>query len=446
MSGASVAGARSHVTRPRRRSPAPAREADAPRLYDDPDFRRYLWSRLLSLSGTMITLVALPVLVYRLSGSAFLTAMVAALEAAPYLIFGLVAGALSDRWDRKAVMVSADLANAVVMGSVPLAHWLGILTVPHVLVVAFATPAIATFFDGANFGALPVLVGRSRIASANAAVWGSATVVEIALPALVGASLAIFDPATLLLVDALSFVASGLCVRAISRLLHDPTRERPPLTRRVLFSDIGEGLRFLVNHAGVRTMTVIGTIQCLAGGGFVALLVVWCDRVLGVGTAGIRFGLVYAGWSVGALLASIVLPRLLRHASAAVIALRALPVSAVLGIATAFTTSWQLAAAGMLCWSSAYTLVVVNSISYRQQVTPEALLGRVNTAGRMLSWGLGWTLGALVGGALGQVVGVRHALVVMASLSVVAVIVAWTSPLRRAGVVLPDSAEAPGPI
>jgi hypothetical protein len=75
-------------------------------------------------------------------------------------------------------------------------------------------------------------------------------------------------------------------------------------------------------------------------------------------------------------------------------------------------------------------LVVVNTISYRQQVTPEALLGRVNTTGRLLSWGVGWTLGAFAGGVLSHQIGVRPAMVSMASLSVAAVVVAWTSPLR----------------
>jgi len=220
-------------------------------------------------------------------------------------------------------------------------------------------------------------------------------------------------------------------VRAISRLLHDPDRRREPLTRRLVASDIGEGLRFLIRHSGVRTMTIIGTVQCLSGGGFVALIVVWCDRVLGVGTQGLRFGLVYGGWSVGALLASLLLPRLLRHTTPASVALVTLPFAAVLAIATAFMTQWVLASLGLLAWGTAYTLVVVNSISYRQQVTPEHLLGRVNTAGRMLSWGAGWTLGAVIGGALGHVLGVRQALVAMAALGLVSVMVAWTSPLRR---------------
>jgi hypothetical protein len=406
----------------------------APRLRDDADFRRYWLSRVTSLSGDVITFVAMPVLVYRLSGSTLLTALVTGLEAAPYLLVGLFAGALTDRWNRQVVMVVTDLVCAVLIASVPIAHWLGLLTVPQLLVVAFLVPAVATFFDGANFGALPVLVGRHRVAQANAAVWGAQTTVEIALPSLVGLSFALIYPADLLALDAVTFLVSAASIAGIHRALYDANRSRGPLSVVGLLGDIREGLAYLVHHAGVRTMTITGSIQSAAGGGFVALMVVWCDQVLGVGTQGLRFGLVFGSWSVGALIASALLPQLLKFASPASIALYALPVSAVIGAAAALAPSWQLAMLGLLGWGAAYMLVVVNTISYRQQVTPEPLLGRVNTAGRMLSWGVGWTLGAVAGGVLSHQIGVRAAMVTMASFTVVAVVVAWTSPLRTQSV------------
>lgn len=401
------------------------------RLRDDRDFRRYWWARLLSMVGTLVSYIAMPVLVYRLTGSALLTAMVAALEAVPYLLFGLFAGALADRLDRRRVMVSADVANAVVMATIPIAYWAGSLTVAHVMAVAFLVPSIAVFFDGANFGALPVLVGRDRIAQANAVVWGAQTVAEIVIPGLVGVTLAVLHPAPMIALDAFSYLVSAWFVWRVRRPMHDISRAAERLSARGLIRDIGEGLRFLVQHSGVRTMTLVGAIQCVAGGGFAALLVVWCDQVLDVGTEGLRFGLVYGSWSVGALVASLSLPRLLRHASAARIALLALPPAALLGVVAAVAPTWQAAVVGLFAWSCAYTLTVVNAISYRQQVTPEPLLSRVNTAGRMLAWGVGWTVGALVGGALADVVGIRVALVAMASFGFIAAAVAWTSPLRE---------------
>jgi len=102
----------------------------------------------------------------------------------------------------------------------------------------------------------------------------------------------------------------------------------------------------------------------------------------------------------------------------------------VLGIVTALVPRWELAAIALLLWGSAYILVIVNSISYRQQVTPEQLLGRVNTVGRMLSWGVGWTLGSITGGMLGNHYGIRTAMVAMGVGGFAGVAVAWTSPLR----------------
>lgn len=403
---------------------------DAP-LGTDADFRRYLAARTLSVIGTIVTLVALPVLVYRISDSAPLTATVTLLEALPYLVFGLFAGALSDRWDRRRVMVTADVIDGALIGSIPLAYWLETLTVPHLMVVAFAVPAVAVFFDGANFGALPTLVGRHRIAEANSVVMSASTMVEIIVPSLVGLGLAVVHPSVLMGVDALSFLASAALVRTIVRPLQQPGRVSTPTTVHALRSDIAVGLRFLVAHDGVRSMTVIGTLQCVVGGGFVSLMVVWFDRTLGIGTQGWRFGVAWSAWSVGALVASLALPRLLRVMTPARITLLALPLSAIVGISTSLTTTWQLATVGLLLWSSAYTLVVVNSISYRQIVTPDELLGRVNTAGRMLAWGLGWPIGAGLAGLLTTQVGVRPTLVVVASVGIVAAGFAWSSPLRR---------------
>lgn len=401
------------------------------RLRDDPDFRRYWIARASSLTGSMVTAVALPVLVYRLSGSPFLTALVTALEAAPYLLVGLFAGALADRWNRRRVMVSADLINAVVIGSVPLAYLAGVLTVAQVLVVGFVVQMVFTFFDGANFGALPVLVGRAKVAQANAAVWTASSLIELFVPPLAALLLAVVNPADLLVIDALSFVASAIAIRGIVRVMSEQRTGQQPLRPKVVFADIAEGVRYLVQHAGVRTMTIVGSLQSFAGGGFMALMIVWCDRVLHVGTSGIRFGLVYGTWGIGGLIAALGLPRLLKRMPPAAVTLYAIPVSAALGIVSPLMPNWELAAIALLVWGSAYVLVIVNAISYRQQVTPEHLLGRVNTAGRMLSWGVGWTGGSVVGGLLGSWVGIRPGMVLMGAGGVVAVLVAWTSPLRR---------------
>lgn len=405
--------------------------APVTRLRDDADFRRYWLARMTSLSGSLVTAVALPVLVYRLSGSPGLTALTTVLEALPYLIFGLVSGALGDRLDRKRVMVTADLANVAVIGSVPLAWWFDVLTVAHVLVVGFVAQTLFTFFDGSNFGALPVLVGRERVGEANAAVWGFGGVLDLTVPALVGVSLAIVHPADLLAFDALTFLCSALLVRSIRRALSVQRDGAAPISASSMAADVREGLLFLVRHDGVRSNTIIGTLQSIAGAGWVALWVPWADRTLGIGTSGWRFGVVFSVWGLGGIAASFVTPWMLRRAGPTRLTLLSIPVSGVAGVLVARSTHWAEAAAFMLVWGLAYQTVIINSLTYRQLVTPEHLLSRVNTAGRMLAWGLGWTIGAVAAGTLAERIGVPEAMLALTTVGVVAAVYAWLSPLRR---------------
>lgn len=354
----------------------------------------------------------------------------AGLEAAPYLCFGLLAGALTDRWNRRRTMVAADLASALVVATLPLAHFLGELTIPHVFAVAFVVPSIGVFFDGASFGALPTLVGRGRIAEANSLAWGVQSGNDIIVPSLVGIALAALHPATLMILDAVSFLISAALLATITRPMYDASRVIARLSPAQLGREIAEGVRFLWRHRGVRTMTMIGTLQCVSGGGFVALLIVWIDRQLGLGTEGWRFGIVYGSWAVGGIVASILLPRLLRRHTAARIALLALPPSALLGLLIPWVTTWWLAGITLAVWAIAYVMIFINSVSYRQEVTPEHLLGRVNTVGRMLSWGIGWTGGAFLAGSVVGTIGLRPTLVAFAAVGLLSVLVGWTSPLR----------------
>ena len=408
----------------------------------DREFLRYFASRQLSVAGSIVTLVTLPIIVYRTSGSASLTALVAAAEAAPYLLFGLFSGALTDRWNRKKVMVAADVVSALLVATIPLADLFWHLTVPHVLAVAFLGPTVGVFFDGAVFGALPMLVGRERIAEANSVAWAAASVVEMVMPSVVGVLLAFLHPAWLLGFDALTFVLSAVLIAGISRPMYDAARERPPLTARQIGRDIREGLDYLVHHPGVRTFTIIGFLQCVGAGGFVALMVVWIDQRLDIGTEGLRFGLVFGSWAVGGLTASLALPFLVRRFAAARIGLVALPVAGAVGMLVPLVTTWWVAGVTLMFWGFFYQLVVINSVTYRQQVTPEHMLGRVNTAGRMLAWGCGWTGGAFLAGAIVGWLGLVTTLLVLASTGMLATVVAWTSPLRQ----MVTGSAAPSPV
>ena len=149
----------------------------------------------------------------------------------------------------------------------------------------------------------------------------------------------------------------------------------------MLVTEVAEGLRFLWRHRGVRSQTIVGFLLSLSGAGFMSLSVPYADRLLGVGTSGWRFGLVFAAWGVGGILVAVLTPRLLRVFTPNRLALLWLPVAGVSGVVVAMTSTWQVAVAVMVVWGVSYQGVVLNSMTYRQQVTPEPLLGSTRPAG-----------------------------------------------------------------
>jgi MFS family permease len=410
---------------------------EPPPLRHDRDFMRYWLARVASLAGTAATYVAMPTLMYRLTGSALYTGVLTALESLPYLVFGLFGGAVADRVDRRRMMITADVLNAAVLASVPLAAAFDILTVGHLLAAATLTASLFVFFDAANFGALPTLVGRDRIARANGAVWGASTVLEIVVPALAGVLVAVIHPATLMAADALTYLISARFVSRITRPLSDPARlaAAAAVGRGLLDglrADIAEGLRFLWRHATIRPMTLIGTAQAVAGGVVVGQLVPYAREALGIGEKDNGLGILFAGWGVGALVASLLMGRAAARFGAARVTLYALPASFACGIAFALAPTFPLAVLALTLWGVAYILIVVNGVTYRQQQTPEHLLSRVNVTGRLLSYGIGYTMGGFAGGVVAWVTDPRGAMAFAAGCVAVAVLIGWLSPLRGA--------------
>ncbi|GIF67078.1 MFS transporter [Asanoa ishikariensis] len=412
-------------------------------LLADIDFRRYWLSRMVSVTGSLVTYVVLPVLIYSVTRSSLWTALVVVAEGLPYLCFGLFAGALADRLDRRRVMVTADLVNAVVLGSIPVAYAFGVLTAPHVLVVAFLTQIFFVFFDAANFGALPALVGRARIAAANSAVHGGGTVLELIVPGIAGVLLTLVAPGPLLVIDAVSFVVSALLVRAIAAPLQVGVSGPSP----GLFRDIREGVVFLSRQPIVRTQTIVGCLQSMTGGAFMGQFVPWLDQTLGVRpTNDARLGVLYGVWGAGGIVAALIFPRLARRLGEPRVTLWVLPLSALFGLACGLATSWVVAAVLLALWAIVYSVVILTAITLRQRVTPDRLQSRVNTAGRMLSFGVGWPVGALIGGVVSDATSPRTAIVATAAMSGIGVFVAWFSPLRRlAGEPIPDAEDVGTP-
>jgi MFS family permease len=380
--------------------------------------------------GSAITTVALPVLVFQESRSPVLVSLVAAAGTLPYLAFGLIAGAVADRTDRRTLMIVTDCLSALSLASIPAAWALDLLTVTHIVVVAFLSSSLSLFFDAGVYGLVPDIVGKDQLAQANSSIYGAETVVRIVGNAVAGALIALLNPVGTLTLDALSFACSALFIRAVTNVASHPAGsagKRPGFRESV-----AEGLRFLAGHPTLRTMTVVGTLQSFSGGAIVGQLVVFADRVLGIhGPDDGRIGLLYMAWSAGGIGGSLLLPRLRRRFDAFPLLLGVLPIGALLGLVVVLTTDWRISLVALTVWGTAYLVVLVNTMTYSQEVTPSELQGRVNTTRRMLSSGLGVPLGALVAGSITVSVGIRAGMATAVVSIALAAVVVWVVQLRR---------------
>lgn len=391
------------------------------------------WSgRSISVLGTVITQVILPILVYRLTNSAFQTSLLAVFEVLPYLCFGLFAGALADRVNRKILMVTCDLLNAALLGSIPLAAVFHMLTIAQIFLVGFLAPAVYVWFDAANFGALPTLVGRENIVAANSYLSSAENFLLIIGPSLAGVLAAVFGPAVAISCDAVSYVISAISLLLITRAFSTAhaNEQGQHAHRWHMFNDIREGLRFLVREPLVRTMTLLGFGNAITGGAVVSLLVVYGVRALGLAKTDARIGLLFTAGALGFLLASLLLPHLVKRMSVGRVTLLSLSLTPfpLIGMVLFPHILVGLVLYGL--WSACYMLTIINGISLRQMVTPDHLLSRVNATARMIAWG-GTPFGAVLGGLLAERTTIGNTYSVMALGVAISVVAAWFSPLRR---------------
>ena len=406
-------------------SPQPA----APPIWRERSFLLFWLARNVSLAGSVITGVVLPILIFQQTGSALQTSLLATFNVLPYLTFGLFAGAVADRVDRKRLMVLCDGVNALLLVSIPLAAALDALTVPHIYAVALLSASAFVWFDAANFGALPALVGREHVLEANSLIWSSGTVIEIIAPSLAGVLAATLGAANAISLDAASYSVSALLLLLIVRSFNVARNTTGSAARSRMGADIREGLKFLWHHELVRSLTLLGFGVSFTSGAVTSLLVVYAVRALGLPQNDARIGLLYTAGAIGALLASLWLPQLVRRFAVGRITLVGIFANLASLIGVILAPNIWVGLIVYALWSFCYSLVVINGISLRQMVTPEHLLSRVNVTARMIAWG-GSPFGAAIGGLLAETFDIRTAYLLVGIGVATSALIGWFSPLR----------------
>lgn len=373
-------------------------------LWRNQAFVVFCSARAVSSGGTGMTMVVMPVLMYRLTGSAEATALLSAIQTTPYLLFGLLAGALADRVDRSKIMVTANVAAALLLGSIPAAAALHRLTVAQLFVVALGVATAYVWFDAANFGAVPGFVSRSQLAAASGAVWSAGSTAILLTPTIGASLISVISAPNVLGLDAVSYVISGLLLHSIRRSFSRPARRRA--REQSIRSDIAEGINFLRHQPVIRTMTVSVFAVCVSWGGSFSLLVVYASRAIHIGHVGPRLGLLYSAGELGGVLASLVVPRIAKRPSAgkAAAALMAANAGFLLLLAVAPGYSAALPLFGL--YEFVYILALSVGITIRQMLAPDHLRSRVSTTARMIG-AAGLPIGALMGGLLTTAVPIR---------------------------------------
>ncbi|MFQ1003992.1 MFS transporter [Modestobacter sp. SSW1-42] len=390
------------------------------------DFRHLWAAETVSQVGTQVTLLALPVVaVTLLQATPLQMGVLTALETAAFLLIGLPAGAWVDRWRRKRVLVTADLVRALVLATLPVAYLADLLTLGQLFVVAAVTGTATVFFDVAYQSYLPALVDGDQLVDGNGKLEASRAVAQVAGPGATGVLLRVLGAPLLIAVDAASFLLSALFIGRIRTPDAVPDRA----ARRPLRTEIAEGLSFVVRHPLLRRIVACTGTANLFGSMTTALLVLYVIRSLGLSEA--TLGLVFSLGAVGGLLGAATAARFARRVGEG----RSIPLSAVVFAAAGvfvplaavgapvvlLTTGWFV-----LSWAT--VVYNVTQVSFRQRLCPPRLLSRMNASVRFIVFGT-MPVGGLLGGVLGEWLGVLPALWVAAAGGAVACLPVLLSPL-----------------
>ncbi|MGI8486432.1 MAG: MFS transporter [Thermomicrobiales bacterium] len=408
-------------------------------LWQNQDFLNLWIAETISQFGSQISIVAIPLLaVVMLHATPFEMGLLATVGSLPYLLIGLVAGVWVDRLPKRPLMIAPDIGRGIFLLVIPIAAALDLLTFWLLLVVAFAVGVLSVFFNAAYSALLPRVVRRHQLTDANGKLLGSASVAQIAGPALGGVFVAWFSAPLTMLINAATFFGSGFFIGRVRSegaantaegidTSVDGTRDRH------LGREIRVGVHALVSSPILRSITASTAMNNLAGYIFLSVYVLYMKDDLHLSDSGV--GLVYAAGGVCALIGSVLAsPFTLRFGAG----------RTIVWSSVAFGVGGVTVPLAILAPNHALPLVVfaefaqwlallifnTNRIALRQALTPDRLQGRVAASSQVLTGGM-QPIGSFPGGVIGSVWSVQTALLVGVFGMFWAFLFVWFSPTRE---------------
>lgn len=390
------------------------------------DYRLLLVAFFTSTLGDWLYKIALPLLVLQMTGSALQTAIVYTLEYLPYLLFALPGGIVADRADRRILLIRADLAAAVVIGTLAILLWYDLHQLWMVYLAAFVLSGITPLYHASFQGLLPRTVTPDRLSWANSRLQATQSALDLAGPLLGASAVAALGAAWALSLDSASFALSSLAVALIARAVAD----RAPTQRATALGDLRAAVSFL------RSTPALLWGALLAAGSTFGLIMVETNMI----TYLVQFrdspvssvGIVFAALGAGALCGALLAPRILR----------ALPAGPAIiasmiggGGGTALLLLSQSLPTIAMTWVMVGAFTMVFTVSFytlRHQLVPENMLGRIVVITRLMAF-ISLPVAPLVGGALLSATGDFWPVIALSAVVQTGVgVIAWFTPLRTA--------------
>ncbi|WP_446214102.1 MFS transporter [Micromonospora sp. IBSANI012] len=396
-----------------------------------PDFARLWTANAVSNLGDGMTMIAGPLLVASISDDPAAVAAAALAPQLPWLLFALVSGALVDRFDRRWLVVTVNLARGAVLAALAVAVLAGAATVPLICLAFFLTGVGETLADTASGALLPALVPADQLERANSRLFATFVLGNQFAAKPLGAYLFGLGAALPFAVDAASF---GLAALLVALLRWRPTPPAGPApdggARHALRADVAAGLRALWSVPVLRSLAVCIAVMNVAFCAAFAAFVLYARQRLGLGDVG--YGLLLTASAVGGLAGTALAGRLKPRFGAPALLRVGLLVEVALQLVLATTRQPWIAGAALAVWGGHAMVWGVLVVSLRQRLVPDRLRGRVNSVYALADLG-GAAVGTALGGLLAQATGAITAPFWMAAGALTVLTVAVWRRLAAAG-------------
>lgn len=356
-----------------------------------PDFVRFWWGEAVSGMGTAVTTLALQTLVVvTMAGGATEVGWLNTARWLPYLVLGLVVGALVDRVRRRPVMVVTDLVRAGLLGLIPLAWAVGALSLPVLLAIVLLFGTASVVNDAASLSFVPRVVAREGLQRAHARLDQADAVAQTAGPAMAGALIRAVGAPLAVLADAVTYLFSAVVVASLRRTPEPEKATREERGARQLLREIRDGTRWAYGESGLRPLALATHVWFAGQAVFVVLVAPYA--LLELDLAPWQLGLILAVGGGGALVGASTSTMVGRRVGTVGAIVCSYTVSAV-GVVIMLGASWTpggwaagaVLAGGQACHGWAMGNSNSHEMSYRQRLTPDVLQARTNTTLRSLN-------------------------------------------------------------